>query len=95
MNRKRRLGRPKGAPNRVNSEMRERILQSGISPLEYLIRLMRNSKATKERRDWAAAQAAPYPHARLAAMEVSGRVEVSHEDRVLALTEKLKLIEAE
>lgn len=54
---------------------RERDLQatllSGTTPLEYMLRVLRDTAVDTGRRDWAAAAAAPYVHARLASTELS------------------------
>lgn len=43
-----------------------------ITPLQYLMRVMRDDTATVERRDWAAKTAAPYYHPQLARVEHKG-----------------------
>ena len=73
------MPRPKGLPKtggrRPGSRNRDaRLVDAaasrwGITPKEYFLRIMRDPKATQERRDWAAAQAAPYVHPRLQAIE--------------------------
>ena len=44
----------------------------GITPLEYMLKVMRNSKADQSRRDDMAKAAAPYVHPRLSAVDHSG-----------------------
>lgn len=63
-------GRQKGTPNRITSVWREGALSSGLSPLDYLLRVMRDEGEDPDRRLDAAARAAPYVHQRLAAVEV-------------------------
>ena len=87
-------GRQKGTPNKVTREVRERMME-GETPLDYMIRVMRDGTADVARRDWAAQAAAPYLHPRLASMEHNSTVTVSHEDRVKALAEKLAQLDAE
>jgi len=65
-------GRPKGGANRLNQEAREKALADGISPLDYLLGVMRNPEMDLEKRIDAAKAAAPYVHARLQATTVSG-----------------------
>ncbi len=65
-------GRPKGALGRVSAELREHLLAGGVSPLEYMLKVMRDEQADTERRDKMAAQAAPYIHPKLSSTEVSG-----------------------
>jgi hypothetical protein len=54
---------------------RERELQAamltGTTPLEYMLKVLRDPAVDTPRRDWAAAAAAPYVHARLASTELS------------------------
>jgi hypothetical protein len=58
----------KGTPNRA-SAARERCAQaSGLTPLEYLRRIMRNPKLPRSERTDAAKAAAPYVHPRFAAV---------------------------
>ena len=64
-------GRTKGTVNKLTPERRDLITQalgSGISPLEYMLNVMRDDAADDERRDWAAQNAAPYIHPRLQAI---------------------------
>jgi hypothetical protein len=77
-------GRQKGALNKINREMREALLSGGVSPLEYMLRVMRDETAETSRRDKMAADAAPYLHPRLAAVEHSGEVETSYVARMPA-----------
>ena len=65
-------GRKRGTPNKVTQEIRDEITSSGEQPLEYMIRIMRDPSASIERRDDLAKAAAPYLHARLAAIEHQG-----------------------
>jgi len=62
-------GRPKGAVNQRTRTFQRNIENSGLTPLEYLLRVMRNSRAPAQRRDWAAAAAAPYIHPRIQAVQ--------------------------
>ncbi len=41
----------------------------GLTPLEYMLKVMRDPKATQQRRDDMAKACAPYMHARLAAVD--------------------------
>ena len=86
-------GRQKGTPNKLTREVRERMMQ-GETPLDYMIRVMRDEDADMARRDWAAQAAAPYLHARLASVEQKGTLTVSHEDRVADLAQRLAALDA-
>jgi len=58
-------GRPKGSLNKKTKALRE-ALRGGISPLEFLLDVMRDEKKDFSVRVDAAKSAAPYCHARLA-----------------------------
>ena len=64
-------GRKKGSLNKVSSEMKAAIAASGETPLEYMLRVMRDTKADTRRRDEMAKAAAPYIHPRLASLQQS------------------------
>ena len=66
-------GRPVGAIAAVNREARAKALESGESPLDYMLRVMRDETSEPERRDRMAQGAAPYVHAKLASLEHSGK----------------------
>lgn len=80
-------GRKPGAATKVNQEARQKALEGGISPLEYMLGLMRNEELDRETRLDAAKSAAPYVHARLAAVEHSGGMTLTHEDALDELDE--------
>lgn len=65
-------GRPKGGANRINDEARRRALAGGMSPLEFLLGVMRDEKQPLEKRMDAARSAAPFVHAKLQALQHSG-----------------------
>jgi hypothetical protein len=65
-------GRRKGGANKFNDEARAKAAAGGMLPLDYLLGLLRNENETQEVRIDVAKAAAPYLHARLAAIEHSG-----------------------
>ena len=65
-------GRKKGGANRINDEARKKALEDGLSPLEYLLGVMRDEDQDDARRLDAAKAAAPYVHARLANVAHTG-----------------------
>jgi len=91
----RRGGRAKGTPNRRTQQQLRAIAECGITPLEYLVSVMRDESESREVRIDAAGKAAPYCHARLsstdmdlvATMDNRSPVELSDADllRVIAL----------
>jgi hypothetical protein len=65
----RRGGRQRGTPNKKTAERYAEMAASGEMPLEYMLRVMRDETADRERRDEMAKSAAPYLHPRLASVE--------------------------
>jgi hypothetical protein len=63
-------GRPKGAPNKASVARAAEIAASGETPLQYMLRVMRDPMAEHPRRDEMAKAAAPYVHPKLAAIEM-------------------------
>jgi hypothetical protein len=67
-------GRPKGRKNRKTEERLEHVKElakAGLTPLEYMLAVMRDEKADEERRLDAAKSAAPYVHPKLAQTELN------------------------
>lgn len=62
-------GRPAGSPNRRSVEVVAEALSAGISPVEYMLTIMRDAEASPKDRAWAAEKSAPYVHPRPAPME--------------------------
>lgn len=61
-------GRQKGVPNKASAAKAKAIADSGMTPLDYLLDVMRNGEDPIQRLD-AAKAAAPYVHPKLAALE--------------------------
>lgn len=68
----RRGGRTKGTPNKKNAAQVAAIEAAGITPLAYMLSVMRDAGNPKDMRLDAANKAAPFVHAKLSAVEVSG-----------------------
>lgn len=66
-------GRPKGSANKKTQEIIAKAMADGITPLEYMLGVMRDVSADEGRRDEMARAAAPYIHPRLQAVEHSGK----------------------
>ncbi len=71
-------GRPKGSRNKRTAELIAEVEASGETPLDYMLRVMRDDAVDKLRRDDMAKAAGPYIHARLSAMEVKADVDVTN-----------------
>ena len=65
-------GRKPGSPNKKTAEVQKAVAESGITPLEYMLTVMRAPEAEPRERLAAASMAAPYVHAKLSSIEVSG-----------------------
>jgi hypothetical protein len=65
-------GRRAGVPNKASQERQKKVAESGITPLDYMLKVMRDSKADASRRDEMAKAAAPYVHPKLASTQHTG-----------------------
>lgn len=65
-------GRKPGSPNKKTADLQKAVESSGITPLEYMLSVMRNADTEPRERLAAAQSAAPYVHAKLASIELSG-----------------------
>jgi hypothetical protein len=63
----------------MNEKARSAALAEGISPLDYLLRILRDESESKVMRMDAAKAAAPYLHARLNAIDLTGETSVRWE----------------
>ena len=58
-------GRVKGVPNKKRAEFVETITRNGITPLDYMLQVLRDENAPADRRDEMAKSAAPYIHSKM------------------------------
>lgn len=65
-------GRKKGSLSTRTQEIAAAAASGGITPLEFMLSVLRDDKKTFDERFKAAIQAAPYIHPRLASVEHSG-----------------------
>lgn len=66
-------GRKAGSITGRSREAAERAAAEGMTPLDYMLSILRDVGQKKEDRMWAAEKAAPFVHAKLASVEVGGR----------------------
>lgn len=66
-------GRRAGIPNKASIARQQAVAASGETPLDYMLRVMRDPASDDERRDQMAKAAAPYVHPRLAAIQHTGK----------------------
>lgn len=62
-------GRKPGAANKATAKQREEVKASGLTPLDYLLSIMRDEIAPRQERVDAAHKAAPYVHPKLASVD--------------------------
>lgn len=65
-------GRPAGAVNTRSREVANRAAAEGLTPLDYMLTVLRNEDADPKDRMWAAEKAAPYVHPKLANIAHTG-----------------------
>jgi hypothetical protein len=65
-------GQKQGSVAKIDAEARKRMIEGGITPLDFLLAVMRDNHQDVRVRLDAAKTAAPYCHARLASTELSG-----------------------
>lgn len=72
-------GRPAGALTARTREAAQKAASEGLTPLEYMLTILRNDQADPKDRMWAAEKAAPFIHAKLAAVDhkVEGEIGVT------------------
>jgi len=59
-------GRKAGTPNKASVARQAKVAASGLTPLDYMLTVMRDEGAGASRRDEMAKAAAPYVHPKLA-----------------------------
>ncbi len=82
-------GRPPGAKNRKTVEMQAAIEASEMTPLDYMISVMRNEDNDPRTRLEAAHHAAPYVHSKLTATELTVNKEPADVDALKARLKQL------
>lgn len=66
-------GRTRGTPNKVTAAKAAEVAASGLTPLDYLLSVLRNDERTVEDRMEAAKAAAPYCHPKRAPVDGEGK----------------------
>ena len=69
-------GRKAGAVTTKTREIADAVAASGETPLDYMLRVMRDFGADTPRRDDMAKAAAPYVHAKLASVDANVKANV-------------------
>jgi hypothetical protein len=68
-------GRKKGIPNKATAAKAAEVAASGLTPLDFMLEVMRDKTQAMDLRFDAAKGAAPYVHARLSAIDAKVDVE--------------------
>ena len=66
-------GRKAAVPNKATSARQQAVAATGETPLDHMLRVMRDPGNDDQRRDQMAKAAAPYVHPKLAAVEHTGK----------------------
>lgn len=66
-------GRKPGAPNKKTQELQRAVESSGMTPLAYMLTVMRDEAEEPRQRLAAAQAAAPYVHSKLSSVELTGQ----------------------
>jgi hypothetical protein len=86
-------GRQKGVANKRTREIADAAVKEGLTPLEYMLAVLRDENAATERRDEMARAAAPYIHPRLSNVEAKVAV-TGHEAALAELEDAAMLVPA-
>lgn len=78
--------RPVGAANKRTREIADAAMTSGLSPLEFMLNVLRDESRDQAERMDAAKSAAPYIHPRLTSIEADVTTD-SYEERLKRLAE--------
>jgi hypothetical protein len=79
-------GRKPGSANKRTREIADRAAEEGLTPLEFLLNIMRTS-ADAAKAFEAAKAAAPYCHPRLSNIEANGNLSETYEERLKRLAD--------
>lgn len=75
-------GRPKGSPNKKTAELQAAVAAAGETPLDFLLRIMRDDNAEEARRIDCAKAAAMYVHPKLSSIDMQAKIgALTDEDR--------------
>jgi DNA-binding ferritin-like protein len=80
-------GRKVGSVTKKTREIAEKAVTLGVTPLEYMLSILRDESMPTESRFEAAKAAAPYVHPKLSNVELNASVSLSHEDALKQLSD--------
>jgi len=67
-------GRKVGSATKRTREIADRAVEEGVTPLEYMLKVMRDERNDPRERLSAAVSAAPFVHAKLSSIELNANV---------------------
>lgn len=70
-------GRQKGTPNKVTADRQSEIAASGLTPLDYIISVMRDESNPTDLRLDAANKAAPFVHPKLSSIDLEATHDIT------------------
>ena len=70
-------GRKPGQASKINEEARAAAAEGGITPLDYMLEILRDTAKPEDMRFEAAKAAAPYMHARLSTTDATVKADLS------------------
>lgn len=79
-------GRPKGAATKKTREIADRAASDGLTPLEYMLDILRDVSADPAQRFEAAKHAAPYVHPKLSSVEAKVEADITANITQIELT---------
>lgn len=79
-------GRTAGTPNRATAARQQEVADSGLTPLDFMLKRMRNTKLDDEARFEAAKAAAPYVHPKLSTVQMEATVHADVADEPEPMT---------
>jgi hypothetical protein len=85
-------GRPRGSVSRQSIDAVAKAMADGISPVEYMLNIMRNDDADAKERAWAAEKVAPFVHPRPAPMERTVEIDLPDTSTIAGVDQALDRI---
>src|SRR5262249_35402287 len=85
-------GRKAGVPNKVTAEVQAAVAETGETPRDYMLRVMRDETVDHARRDAMAKAVAPYCHPHLTAVAVTDetpRADMTEDELIKSIEVKL------
>lgn len=85
-------GRPIGSVSRRSADTVDKAMAGGVTPVEFMLDIMRDQKADRKERTWAAEKVAPYVHPRPAPMERTVQIDLPNTATIAGVDQALDRI---